>query len=79
MGIQAKDVLDDKGTNSAEGRAFLKKLRDHIFNGSDEELAQALGRPVGDVIGWTGGADPLDDDVLMKARGIAKERGIEIE
>jgi hypothetical protein len=32
-----------------------------------------------EIEGWTGGAESVDDDVVMKARGIAKERGIEIE
>jgi hypothetical protein len=32
-----------------------------------------------EVQGWTGGAGAVDDDVIMKARGIAKERGIEVE
>ena len=71
--------VDDRGTNETEGRAILKKLRDNGFEGSDERLAVALGRPVSEVEGWTGGVEPVDDDVIMKARGIAKERGIEIE
>lgn len=71
--------VDDQGTNETEGRAILKRLRDNGFDGSDERLAVALGRPVGEVEGWTAGAEPVDDDVIMKARGIAKERGIEIE
>jgi len=41
--------------------------------------ALALGRPVEEVQGWTGGAEPIDDDVIMKARGIAEQRGIAIE
>ena len=44
-------------------------------------------RPVEEVQGWTagdgnissGGDEPVDDDIIMKARGIAKERGIELE
>ncbi len=72
-------ALDDRGTDGNEGRAILKRLRDKGFDGSDENLAIALGRPVEDVTGWTGGAEQIDDDVLMKARGIAKERGIEVE
>ncbi len=60
-------------------RALLKHLRDAGFEGSDEKLALALGRPVEEVEGWMGAAGPVDDDVVMKARGIAKERGIEIE
>ena len=72
-------AVDDRGTNETEGRAMLKRLRDGGFEGSDEKLAVALGRPVEEVEGWTGGAETVDDDVIMKARGIAKERGIEIE
>ena len=71
--------VDDQGTSEAEGRALLKRLRDLGFDGSDGKLALALGRPVEEVQGWTGGAEPVDDDVVMKARGIAKERRIEIE
>ena len=72
-------TVDDRGTNETEGRALLKRLRDSGFEGSDEKLATALGRPIGEIEGWTGGAAPVDDDVIMKARGIAKERGIEVE
>jgi hypothetical protein len=71
--------VDDRGTNETEGRAILKRLRDSGFDGSDEKLAVALGRLIEEVQGWTGGADPVDDDVIMKARGIAKQRGIEVE
>lgn len=71
--------VDDQGTTEAEARALLKRLRDAGFDGSDEKLALALGRPVEEVESWTGGAGAVDDDVVMKARGIANERGIEIE
>ena len=73
------EAVDDQGTGQSEGRALLKHLRDAGFNGSDTQLAVALGRPLEEVEGWTGGAESVDDDVVMKARGIAKERGIEIE
>jgi len=71
--------LDDQGTNQTEGRAIIKRLRDKAFDGSDEQLAVALGRPVEEIEGWTAAAEPVDDDVLMKARGIAQERGVEVE
>ena len=74
----AARAVDDQGTSQSEGRALLKRLRDAGFDGSDEKLALALGRPVDEVTGWTGGAETVDDDVIMKARGIAQERGIEI-
>ena len=73
------NAVDDQGTTESEGRALLKHLRDAGFEGSDEKLAIALGRPLDEVQGWMGAAEPVDDDVVMKARGIAKERGIEIE
>ena len=76
---QTDQAVDDRGTNQSEGRALLRHLRDKGFESSDEKLAVALGRPVEEVQAWTGGAEIVDDDVIMKARGIAQERGIEIE
>ena len=73
------EAVDDRGTNQREGRALLKSLRDRGFDSSDEQLAVALGRPIEEVEAWTNGNEAVDDDVIMKARGIAKERGIEIE
>ena len=73
------NTVDDQGMSEGEGRALLKRLRDAGFEGSDEKLALALGRPVEEVEGWMSGSESVDDDVVMKARGIAKERGIEIE
>lgn len=73
------NAVDDQGTSEAEGRELLKKLRDTGFEGSDEKLSIALGRPIEEVQGWMSGAEQVDDDVVMKARGIAKERGVEIE
>ena len=78
-GSAAKNQLDDRGTTEAEGRVLLNRLRDEGFGGSDEELALALGRPVDEVQELTSGAAPADDDIIIKARGLADERGIEIE
>jgi hypothetical protein len=75
----AARAVDDRGTSQTEGRALLERLCDAGFEGSDEKLAIALGRPVEEVLGWMSGAEPVDDDVVMKARGIAMERGVEIE
>ena len=74
-------AVDDRGTSEAGGREILKRLRDEGFEADDERLAVALGRPVEVVQGWMaeGGDEPVDDDIVMKARGIAKERGLNIE
>ena len=74
-----EQAVDDRGTSEAGGREILKRLRDEGFESDDERLAVALGRPVEEVQGWmAGGDEPVDDDIVMKARGIAKERGIEL-
>lgn len=77
--LNSEEAVDDRGTSQAEGRALLTRLRDGGFEASDEKLAVALGRPLEEVEAWTNGAEPVDDDVVMKARGIAQERGIDIE
>jgi hypothetical protein len=79
MTNNSDQAVDDRGTNQSEGRALIKRLRDQGFDQSDEKLAVALGRPIEEVEAWTNGNEPVDDDVVMKARGIARERGIEIE
>jgi hypothetical protein len=71
--------VDDKGTGQTEARAILKRLRDNGFEGSDEKLAVALGRPIEQVAAWMNGVETVDDDVVMKARGIATDRNIQIE
>jgi hypothetical protein len=78
MENKSEQEVDDRGTTQSEGRALLRRLRDQGFDANDEKLAVALGRPVEQVEAWTGGAEPVDDDVIMKARGIAKDRNIEI-
>ncbi|HWN10669.1 MAG TPA: hypothetical protein VNO50_15630 [Pyrinomonadaceae bacterium] len=70
--------VDDQGTSEAEGRELLKRLRDAGFEGSDEKLALALGRPAEEIEGLISGTEPVDDDIIIKARGIAKEREFEV-
>jgi hypothetical protein len=78
-GGDGENALDDRGTDNAAGLALLKRLRDEGFDSDDEKLALALGRPAEEVAAWMEGSGELDDDIIMKARGIAQERGIEIE
>ena len=79
MAEQTGQALDDQGMTPTEGRALLSRLRDHGFDGDDARLAQALGRPVEEVQAWLTGMTPVDDDLIMKARGLASERGINVE
>lgn len=68
--------VDDKGTDQEEAKRMLTALRDRGFEGDNEQLALALGRSVEQVQGWLDGTETIDDDVVMKARGIALNRGI---
>jgi hypothetical protein len=74
-----QSALDAQGTTDEQGRELLQRLRDNGFGGDDAQLAQVLGRPVEEVQAWLDGSTPVDDDLIMKARGIAQQRGINIE
>lgn len=68
--------VDDKGTDQQEAKRMLTALRDRGFEGDNEKLAVALGRSIEQVQGWIDGTETIDDDVVMKARGIALNRGV---
>ncbi|HKO61053.1 MAG TPA: hypothetical protein VJV03_07835 [Pyrinomonadaceae bacterium] len=74
-----ENVVDDRGTGQEKAARMLRNLRDRAFEASDEKLALALGRPVEEVNAWNVGHELIDDDVVMKARGIALNRGVYIE
>ena len=71
--------VDDKGTDQEEARQLLIALRDRGFQGDNEKFAVALGRSVEQVQAFIDGSETIDDDVVMKARGIALNRDVEIE
>jgi len=72
-------IVDDRGTGQDKAVQILRTLRDRAFDASDEKLAVALGRPVQEVVEWNAGEALIDDDVVMKARGIAMHRGVAVE
>jgi hypothetical protein len=74
-----ENMVDDRGTGQKEAARMLRNLRDRAFEASDEKLAVALGRPLEEVTAWHVGQELIDDDVVMKARGIAINRGVHIE
>lgn len=71
--------IDDQGTNQAEASHILTEIRDTAFEASNEKLALALGRPTEEIEQWTNGSGTIDGDVVMKARTLALQRGLEIE
>jgi hypothetical protein len=72
-------IVDDRGTGQAKAARIIRKLRDRAFEASDEKLALALGRPVAEIAAWHAGQEAIDDDVIMKARGIAMHRGVRVD
>jgi hypothetical protein len=77
--VRREHIVDDRGTGQEKAARMLLKLRDRAFDASDEKLAIALGRPVEEISGWSAGHELIDDDVIMKVRGIAMHRGVAIE
>lgn len=72
-------IVDDRGTGQAKAARIIRKLRDRAFEASDEKLALALGRPIEEIAAWNAGQETIDDDVIMKARGIAMHRGVHVD
>lgn len=72
-------IVDDRGTGQDKAAKILRKLRDRAFEASDEKLAIALGRRPEEIAAWNAGQQVIDDDVVMKARGIAMNRGVHVE
>ncbi len=77
--IFGDNIVDDRGTDQGKAAKILRNLRDRAFEASDEKLAVALGRPLDEVTAWGVGSELIDDDVVMKARGIAMHRGVRVE
>ncbi|HWF90177.1 MAG TPA: hypothetical protein VN659_15125 [Pyrinomonadaceae bacterium] len=77
--VMLDQEVDDKGTDQETAQHMLAALRDQGFDSDNEKLAKALGRTIEQVDGMITGAETIDDDVVMKARGIALNRGIKIE
>lgn len=71
--------LDDHGTDQAQASQILQEIRDSAFGASNEKLAIALGRPTEEIEQWTNGDGLIDGDVVLKARALAIQRGVDVE
>ena len=60
-------------------RNILTELRDRAFDGSTEQLAVALGRPLAEIEAVVAGSEPLDEDLEMKTRELADHRGLDLD
>ena len=76
--MDEKNIIDDLGTTEGKAKEIMSDL---LFNGFDndlEQLAVALGRPQEELKDFLEGNQEIDNDLLMKMRGIAEERGVRI-
>ena len=73
-----ENTVDDRGTTQEEAQKLLQNLNANGFDDEVELLAVALGRPSEEIVDFMNGDEIIDDDLVMKIRGIAMERNIEI-
>lgn len=72
-------VIDSEGTTPEEARRLLMELGENTFSGDIGKLAVALGRDEDELDAVLDGEANVDEDLLMKIRGIAQERGASAE
>jgi hypothetical protein len=71
--------FDSDGTTAGTAAQMMQKLLNDGFERDVKLLAISLGRSQEEVEhALSGNAEAFDDDLVIKMRGIAKERGIEL-
>jgi hypothetical protein len=68
--------MDNK--SGAETTDLLRRFCDNGFDGSLAQARLALGRPEDELQRMLDGSETVDEDLLMKVRGIAQTRNIDI-
>jgi hypothetical protein len=76
---QTENIVDDEGTTQAEARKLLVNFCRNGFENDIDEVALVMGRPSEEIEDFLNGDEIIDDDFVMKLRGIAQERDIEID
>ncbi len=73
------NFVDDRATGQDKAQGMLRLFIDNGFNGDLNETAIVLGRPEDELAEMLSGTQNIDDDLVMKMRGIAQNRGFVIE
>jgi len=73
------NTVDDQVTDQAAARDMLDAFCKNGFGGDEQKAAVVLGRPVSELREMLDGQSGVDEDLEMKMRGIAKERGFRVE
>jgi hypothetical protein len=72
------NTVDDQVTDQAAARDMLDAFCKNGFGGDEQKAAVVLGRPVSELREMLDGQSGVDEDLEMKMRGIAKERGFRV-
>ena len=75
---ESENFVDDNGTTQGAAQELLENFCRDGFENDLNEAALVLGRPREELVDFLSGDEVIDDDLVMKMRGIAQERGIEI-
>lgn len=70
---EINNVTDD-GLSQAEARALLREVCTQDFSDDLGKAAIALGRPADQLRSMLNGETVVDDDIVIKARGLSQER-----
>jgi hypothetical protein len=79
MSTPRENFVDDRATGQDKAREMLRRFVDDGFAGDLNETATALGRREDDIGAMLESREEIDDDLAMKMRGIAQDRGFVIE
>lgn len=77
MEVESK-IVDDAGTDQDDARELLRAFCEKGFDGDVGRAAVALGRPASALRELMDGQSEIDEDLVMKIRGMSKERGIAV-
>jgi hypothetical protein len=72
-----QNAVDNRETGQ-EARDMLRAFCEKGFESDPNRAALALGRNATDIREMLDGVTEIDDDLAMKVRGIARERGISV-
>lgn len=76
---KTENIVDEKGTDQEQAREMVEKFCLDGFDNDAEKCALVMGRSADEIYDFINGDQAIDDDFVMKMRGIAEERNIVIE
>ena len=78
MSDEERQIPNLDEIEQGEARSMLHQFCSNGFDGLHDMAALALGRDVQNIDAMLDGTEEIDEDLVMKMRGIATERGIDI-